>query len=581
MTLMKHHLIYKDSKSDKFWQIEVTGKSFTVTYGKTGTDGTSQTKAFDSEEKCLKVVEKLLKEKLKRRYKLIPTASDSRLKESDKLKSSSGNYLVKREQKKIHFVCCLIYGDKTVFESYGLLGKQKRIKRHSAKSKVEAQNLCENLIGKYKKEGYTIVGNLPESDIAKLEELRSNAMSDKAVDVIDFILHSDSKNDRIIKYLEDAKSDYKNLLLRVSYDPKKDEVDSEDSEAEFIGYIIKETGLDKISLKEYYKGKLKVIQKLIRYYEAEFKKSSVKIKEALIRIKKNDFEGFKDILSSIENVNSSFGGKLLLNEAVKANSEKFARILLKRGATPNLIDYDGGSPILDAIRHNNLVMVKLLISNGCDINGEFEALKEPFKENESYINTTPFRVAIQYTRTKIIKFLLECNVEYGIYALMDAILVDNKNCFDLIINGIEEDVNELVNSTESDFYETTLLHIASSSKSKNSIHYIKSLLRKGADVNARNFYEQTPIYEAIKNINIETVKLLIKSGAEVNAYDENGETPLFKAVSKKNSEIMKLLIKNGADLTVESLDGLKLLPEIKFKVKDKSVLALVNKILKN
>ena len=66
---MKKHLTYKNEKSDKFWQIEVSGKSFTVTYGKTGTAGASQTKTFDSEEKCLKEAEKLLNEKLRKGYK--------------------------------------------------------------------------------------------------------------------------------------------------------------------------------------------------------------------------------------------------------------------------------------------------------------------------------------------------------------------------------------------------------------------------------------------------------------------------------------------------------------------------------
>ncbi len=65
---MQHNLIFKDGKSDKFWNVEVSGKSFTVTYGKTGTAGTSQTKTFDSEEKCRKEAEKLLSEKLKKGY---------------------------------------------------------------------------------------------------------------------------------------------------------------------------------------------------------------------------------------------------------------------------------------------------------------------------------------------------------------------------------------------------------------------------------------------------------------------------------------------------------------------------------
>jgi predicted DNA-binding WGR domain protein len=57
---MKTHLTYKDGKSDKFWQIETQGNSFRVTYGKTGTAGTSQTKEFNSETTCLKEGEKLV-----------------------------------------------------------------------------------------------------------------------------------------------------------------------------------------------------------------------------------------------------------------------------------------------------------------------------------------------------------------------------------------------------------------------------------------------------------------------------------------------------------------------------------------
>ncbi|MFH6994439.1 DUF6493 family protein [Flavobacterium sp. FlaQc-48] len=65
---MKKHLKYINENSDKFWQIEVTGSEFTVTYGKNGTSGTSQTKSFATDDECLKVAEKLLAEKIKKGY---------------------------------------------------------------------------------------------------------------------------------------------------------------------------------------------------------------------------------------------------------------------------------------------------------------------------------------------------------------------------------------------------------------------------------------------------------------------------------------------------------------------------------
>lgn len=65
---MFRHLKLIDGSSDKFWQIETKGNSHTVTYGRNGTDGQSKTKAFDSDETCLKDAEKLIAEKIKKGY---------------------------------------------------------------------------------------------------------------------------------------------------------------------------------------------------------------------------------------------------------------------------------------------------------------------------------------------------------------------------------------------------------------------------------------------------------------------------------------------------------------------------------
>jgi predicted DNA-binding WGR domain protein len=65
---MKKHLRYIDGNSDKFWQIEVAGLEYTVTYGKNGTSGVSQAKSFSTNEECLKMAEKIMAEKVKKGY---------------------------------------------------------------------------------------------------------------------------------------------------------------------------------------------------------------------------------------------------------------------------------------------------------------------------------------------------------------------------------------------------------------------------------------------------------------------------------------------------------------------------------
>lgn len=65
---MKRELVYMDAKSSKFWNIELTGNSYTVTYGRIGTDGQSLSKSFADEAAARKDMDKLIKEKLGKGY---------------------------------------------------------------------------------------------------------------------------------------------------------------------------------------------------------------------------------------------------------------------------------------------------------------------------------------------------------------------------------------------------------------------------------------------------------------------------------------------------------------------------------
>jgi predicted DNA-binding WGR domain protein len=59
---------FQDGSSDKFWVIDLKGKSFTVQFGRTGTAGQTQTKAFSSAAEAEKACEKLIAEKVNKGY---------------------------------------------------------------------------------------------------------------------------------------------------------------------------------------------------------------------------------------------------------------------------------------------------------------------------------------------------------------------------------------------------------------------------------------------------------------------------------------------------------------------------------
>ena len=72
---MKYHLKYVQGVHDKFWQIVVSGSQFTTTWGRNGTAGTSQTKHFANEYKCMVAARKRLNEKFNKGYTPVPFPS--------------------------------------------------------------------------------------------------------------------------------------------------------------------------------------------------------------------------------------------------------------------------------------------------------------------------------------------------------------------------------------------------------------------------------------------------------------------------------------------------------------------------
>ncbi|MBQ6982122.1 MAG: ankyrin repeat domain-containing protein [Synergistaceae bacterium] len=92
---------------------------------------------------------------------------------------------------------------------------------------------------------------------------------------------------------------------------------------------------------------------------------------------------------------------------------------------------------------------------------------------------------------------------------------------------------------------------------------IRSLIRQGANVNARTKDGITPLLNAAMFLNRECIQILIDAGATVNARTNpdfpdscGGTTALIQAVrSHRDSGIVNDLINAGADLNVADTDG--------------------------
>jgi len=88
---------------------------------------------------------------------------------------------------------------------------------------------------------------------------------------------------------------------------------------------------------------------------------------------------------------------------------------------------------------------------------------------------------------------------------------------------------------------------------------MKFLLDEGADVNARNWDDVTPLHQAVRARNVAAAEVLLERGADVHARDKGrGSTPLRRAVcgtgaggTAGRGELMvtltRLLLAHGAD----------------------------------
>jgi ankyrin repeat protein len=88
--------------------------------------------------------------------------------------------------------------------------------------------------------------------------------------------------------------------------------------------------------------------------------------------------------------------------------------------------------------------------------------------------------------------------------------------------------------------------------SRGNVENVKKLINAGADKDAKDIKDQTPLHHAARNGKTEVVELLINLGANKEAKDVKGHTPLHYAVSYGNIDTVRFLIDSKADMEAKN-----------------------------
>ena len=105
--------------------------------------------------------------------------------------------------------------------------------------------------------------------------------------------------------------------------------------------------------------------------------------------------------------------------------------------------------------------------------------------------------------------------------------------------------------------DQTLLHSVSwRGDSREYLEMGKRLLDRGANVNARDHEDWTPLHLAAYNGRPRFARMLLEHGAAINSPDEDGKTPLHSASENGQVEIVLLLLEYGADPNAYDENGI-------------------------
>lgn len=251
-------------------------------------------------------------------------------------------------------------------------------------------------------------------------------------------------------------------------------------------------------------------------------------------------------------------GSTPLHDAASTGRKELAELLLANHAAVDARTNSKKTPLLNAVMQGHKDLVELLLAHGADLQA---------KDKDGH---TPLLLAEKAGNPDMIALLFRLGAVPAAGEDLERIiqLANLQKATALIRRGKVEAVKTFLEANPSmvrakDRSGVTLLHIA-------GMDLAAFLLDHGADVNARDNNQSTPLHGVATLSSMDEARLLLARGADVNARNKFGGTPLHNAaIALNGTQMMELLLAMGADIKARDEKGNTALHLAVFNVPDK------------
>ncbi|MRG45560.1 ankyrin repeat domain-containing protein [Chitinophaga sp. SYP-B3965] len=248
------------------------------------------------------------------------------------------------------------------------------------------------------------------------------------------------------------------------------------------------------------------------------------------------------------------GGSLIKNAAIGGNIE-IMRLLLERGADPNLPE-EGIAPqghaLHSAALSGNMEMVKLLLDHGAHPNVPIESSADTLSAMINSNNQPMINLLCSHGASRSVDLLAyygDIQTAAAVFAANPALANNPRAMENALIEGHEDLAHLMLR-----YHPELTKHIAAGVTSKGPQGAIKSremteyLFQQGMDPNHANWLHITPLHRFAQRGDQESADIYLQHGADINAIDEEFySTPLGYAAKYGKKEMVEFLLSKGAN----------------------------------